>query len=147
MSTDHNFSTERGAETDSNRGPCAFQPNALPYHQKSAHTSGGDYSGPCQSQPCLKTVSTPRNDPGWKDTRKICFYYLDLHVIVQGRSLFIKLDLHGIIQGRSACVTWTCTSLYEDPLLLLGHERHYTRETCFLLLGHARHYTRETCFY
>ena len=29
VSTDHNFSTERTAEAESNRGPSAYQPNAL----------------------------------------------------------------------------------------------------------------------
>ena len=30
MSTDHNFRSERSAEADSNRGPSAYQPTALP---------------------------------------------------------------------------------------------------------------------
>ena len=30
VSTDHNFWRERRAEADSNRGPSAYQPNALP---------------------------------------------------------------------------------------------------------------------
>ena len=120
MSTDHNFSTERRAEADSNRGPCAYQSNALPFHQaKPTHTFSGDYAGPCQSQPASKKVSTPRNDPDLKDTRKICFYYLDLHVIIQGRSLFIKLDLHVIIQ--------------RSQFVLLGPARHYTK-ICFYYL-------------
>ena len=33
VSTDHNFWRERKAETDSNRGPSAYQPNALPLGQ------------------------------------------------------------------------------------------------------------------
>ena len=33
MSTDHNFWRERGAEADSNRGPSAYKPNALPLGQ------------------------------------------------------------------------------------------------------------------
>ena len=33
VSTDHNFWSERKAETDSNRGPSAYQPNALPLGQ------------------------------------------------------------------------------------------------------------------
>ena len=33
MSTDHNFWRERRAEADSNRGPSAYQPNALPLGQ------------------------------------------------------------------------------------------------------------------
>ena len=33
MSTDHNFRRERRAEADSNRGPSAYQPNALPLGQ------------------------------------------------------------------------------------------------------------------
>ena len=33
MSTDHNFSTERRAEADSNRGPSAHRPNILPLGQ------------------------------------------------------------------------------------------------------------------
>ena len=33
MSTDYNFWRERRAEVDSNRGPSAFQPNALPLGQ------------------------------------------------------------------------------------------------------------------
>ena len=33
MSTDHNFLRERRAEADSNRGPSAYQPNALPLGQ------------------------------------------------------------------------------------------------------------------
>ena len=32
-STDHNFRRERRAETDSNRGPPAYKPNALPLGQ------------------------------------------------------------------------------------------------------------------
>ena len=33
VSTDHNFWSERRAEADSNRGPSAYQPNALPLDQ------------------------------------------------------------------------------------------------------------------
>ena len=33
MSTDHNFGSERRAEVDSNRGPSAYQPTALPLGQ------------------------------------------------------------------------------------------------------------------
>ena len=37
VSTDHNFGSERRAEADSNRGPSAYQPTALPPGQ-TAHT-------------------------------------------------------------------------------------------------------------
>ena len=37
MSTDHNFWRERKAEADSNRGPFAYQPNALPLGQADSH--------------------------------------------------------------------------------------------------------------
>ena len=33
VSTDHNISKERRVEADSNRGPSAYQPNALPLRQ------------------------------------------------------------------------------------------------------------------
>ena len=33
LPTDHNFWRERRAEADSNRGPSAYQPNALPLGQ------------------------------------------------------------------------------------------------------------------
>ena len=33
VATDHNFWSERRAEADSNRGPSAYQPNALPLGQ------------------------------------------------------------------------------------------------------------------
>ena len=33
VSTDNNFGSKRRAETDSNRGPSAYQPNALPLGQ------------------------------------------------------------------------------------------------------------------
>ena len=33
VSTDHNFWRERRADADSNRGPSAYQPNALPLGQ------------------------------------------------------------------------------------------------------------------
>ena len=33
VSTDHNFRRERRAEADSNRGPSAYKPNALPLGQ------------------------------------------------------------------------------------------------------------------
>ena len=33
VSTDHNFGRERRAEADSNQGPSAYQPNALPLGQ------------------------------------------------------------------------------------------------------------------
>ena len=36
MSTDHNFGRERRAEAESNRGPSAYQPNALPLGQTSS---------------------------------------------------------------------------------------------------------------
>ena len=36
VSTDHNFWRERRAEADSNRGPSAYQPNALPLDQTSS---------------------------------------------------------------------------------------------------------------
>ena len=44
MSTDHNFWSERRAEADSNRGPSAYQPNALPLGQTGSRiiaTDGG----------------------------------------------------------------------------------------------------------
>ena len=37
VSTDHNFWSERRAEADSNRGPSAYQPNALPLGQTGSH--------------------------------------------------------------------------------------------------------------
>ena len=37
VSTDHNFRRERRAEADSNRGPSAYQPNALPLGQTGSH--------------------------------------------------------------------------------------------------------------
>ena len=37
--TDHNFWRERRAEADSNRGPSAYQPNALPLGQTGSHSS------------------------------------------------------------------------------------------------------------
>ena len=45
VSTDHNFWRERRAEADSNRGPSAYQPNALPLGQ----TGSQDYSDQCGS--------------------------------------------------------------------------------------------------
>ena len=38
LSTDHNFWNERRAEADSNRGPSAYQPNALPLSQTGSHS-------------------------------------------------------------------------------------------------------------
>ena len=37
VSTDHNSGSERRAEADSNRGPSAYQPNALPLGQTGSH--------------------------------------------------------------------------------------------------------------
>ena len=37
VSTDHSFWRERRAEADSNRGPSAYQPNALPLGQTGSH--------------------------------------------------------------------------------------------------------------
>ena len=37
VSTDHNLSRERRSEADSNRGPSAYQPNALPLGQTGSH--------------------------------------------------------------------------------------------------------------
>ena len=37
VSTDHNFWKEGRAEADLNRGPSAYQPNALPLGQTDAH--------------------------------------------------------------------------------------------------------------
>ena len=37
VSTDHNIWRERRAEADSNRGPSAYQPNALPLGQTGSH--------------------------------------------------------------------------------------------------------------
>ena len=39
MSTDHNFRRERRAEADSNRGPSAYQPNALPLGQTGSQSN------------------------------------------------------------------------------------------------------------
>ena len=39
VSTDHNFWRERRAEADSNRSPCAYQPNALPLGSFHSHIS------------------------------------------------------------------------------------------------------------
>ena len=41
VSTDHNFWRERRAETDSNRGPSAYQPSALPLGQTGSQSSSG----------------------------------------------------------------------------------------------------------
>ena len=43
VSTDHNFWIERTAEADSNRGPSAYQPNALPL--KPAHSTSVQIRG------------------------------------------------------------------------------------------------------
>ena len=40
MSTDHNFRRESRAEADSNRGPSAYQPNALPLDQTGSRKKG-----------------------------------------------------------------------------------------------------------
>ena len=40
VSTDHNFRRERRAEADSNRGPSAYQPNALPLGQTGSQVYG-----------------------------------------------------------------------------------------------------------
>ena len=37
VSTDHNLSRERKTKADSNRGPSAYQPNALPLGQAGSH--------------------------------------------------------------------------------------------------------------
>ena len=39
VSTDHNFRRERRAEADSNRGPSAYQPNALPLGQTGSQSN------------------------------------------------------------------------------------------------------------
>ena len=39
VSADHKFWSERGTEADSNRGPSAYQPNALPLGQTGSLTS------------------------------------------------------------------------------------------------------------
>ena len=41
VSTDHNFSRERRAEADSNRGHYAYRPNALPLGQAGSPRGGG----------------------------------------------------------------------------------------------------------
>ena len=46
VSTDHNFSRERRAEADSNRGPSAYLPNALPLGPNRLSNIGGYYHGP-----------------------------------------------------------------------------------------------------
>ena len=38
-SDDHNFWREKRAEADSNRGPSAYQPNALPLGQTGSHSA------------------------------------------------------------------------------------------------------------
>ena len=40
VSTDYNFRRERRAEADSNRGPSAYQPNALPLGQTGSLAGG-----------------------------------------------------------------------------------------------------------
>ena len=40
VSTDHNFRRKRRAEADSNRGPSAYQPNALPLGQTGSRKVG-----------------------------------------------------------------------------------------------------------
>ena len=48
VSTDHNFSRERRAEADSNRGPSAYQPNALLLGQTgSPHLDSNDLGFIC----------------------------------------------------------------------------------------------------
>ena len=53
-STDHNFWSERRAEADSNRGPSAYQPNALLLGQTGSHCPAEQSRGhlqPVASQP------------------------------------------------------------------------------------------------
>ena len=45
VSTDHNFWRERRAEADSNRGPSAYQPNALPLGQTGSLEGTADDAG------------------------------------------------------------------------------------------------------
>ena len=44
VSTNHNFKRERRAEADSNRGPSAYQPNALPLGQTGSHETVREWS-------------------------------------------------------------------------------------------------------
>ena len=41
VSSDHNFRRDRRAEAESNRGPSAYQSNALPLGQTGSHPEGG----------------------------------------------------------------------------------------------------------
>ena len=55
VSPNHNFRRKRRAEADSNRGPSAYQPNALPLGQTGSH---------CQALLLLKCCSTSTETVG-----------------------------------------------------------------------------------
>ena len=57
VSTDHYlWSGERRAEADSNRGPSAYQPNALPPGQTGSPAGNNGFCGRYWSRPCLFTL-------------------------------------------------------------------------------------------
>ena len=57
MSTDHKFRKERRAETDSNRSPSAYQPNALPLGQNDSHAENRK----CMVDKCRYSLVIPSN--------------------------------------------------------------------------------------
>ena len=56
VSTDHYLWRERRAEADSNRGPSAYQPNALPPGQTGSPAGNNGFCGRYWSRPCLFTL-------------------------------------------------------------------------------------------
>ena len=74
LSTDNNFRRERKAEADSNRGPYAYQPNALPLGQTGSQYGGG---GRGRLYTDRYTVITTRMTPAlrWAAMRVILMFH------------------------------------------------------------------------
>ena len=120
VSTDHNFWRERKAETESNRGPCTYQPNVLPLGQAGLHVE----DRPNTLLPNESRVSV------WLK-RRSAFFSLsvpntarilqtdELHPPANERPPFgLKGRKGQTLQGMATLVTKLNTSTFPFPLVL-----------------------------
>ena len=111
MSRDHNFGRERRAEADSNRGPSAYQPNALPLGQTDSLSENKPRRSETLVLFCAFIVSALVRSEGiflghWLSV-SVSFFLLLLRSLEANS--FIQALLCGVLLGSDKAILFTLT--------------------------------------
>ena len=138
--TDHNFWRERRAEADSNRGPSAYQPNAIPIGQTASlyfyflavpfHTTIIDLDLIWRSQQHLLTDSQ-KNPKELKQSWQ---------VLIQSSSDFVWVISQHVLKGDNWYISWWQILLLAVSQTLSSHFLDTgTVDGCNLILRPQKH--------